>query len=352
MSPTIADLDLFLVEKRDRGREHPIRSLLVRLVAEGGLEGWGESQTTWHAPELPARRYALLSVLANRSIFDVEELLGLPVLRTASIRCAVEMASWDLIGRAAGQPLCNLFGGTYRRRVPLAVRLHGKTPDEIVVVARDLCQQGFHTQIVPSSGNVHRDLETLHGVRDSVGDRVALSFDAAAAFDMENARELCAEIESASLRAVLDPLDTRNLDQVASLRRQTSVPLCAWRAIRSPADMLAVIRCGAAGEAVVDLQLVGGIAQARRCGAIAQAAAMPTALCAGQSLGIGLAAMLQLACALPVFAECNECARLHLQDDILVESVEIVDGTATTPVGPGLGVEVDRAKLEKHQILH
>ena len=68
------------------------------------------------------------------------------------------------------------------------------------------------------------------------------------------------------------------------------------------------------------------------------------------SLGIGMAAMLQLAAATPVFSHCHQCAYHHLRDDLLSEPLEIVDGMIAVPQGPGLGVDVDRAKLERYQI--
>ncbi len=349
MSTTIDDLEFYLAEVTSAGPEPPVRSLVVRLTTDRGLEGWGESRTEWQASELPARHAALAPVLAGRSLFEIEDLLTLPALRFAPLRCAVEMASWDLIGRVTGQPLCHLFGGGYRRRIPLAVRVASDRPEEAARLARELAEQGFHWLTVPSSGHFDRDVATLAAVREIIPDRAELYFDGAAQYDMETARDLCAELEAFGLQLVVDPLKARDLDQVASLRRQTSVPLGVWRAIRAPADVLALVRCGAAPFAVVDLQLVGGLVPARKCGTIAQAAALGAALTTGPSLGIGIAAMLQLASATPVFSGCNPCAHPHLQDDVLVESLEIAEGMITVPQGPGLGVEIDRAKLDRRQ---
>jgi len=101
----IADLELHLVEiPRADGLPH-VRSLLVRLTSQRGLHGWGEAWLAWRPGELAARRDMLLAVLAGRSLFDIEELQTLEALGSPPLRAAVEMASWDLIGRATGQPL-------------------------------------------------------------------------------------------------------------------------------------------------------------------------------------------------------------------------------------------------------
>jgi L-alanine-DL-glutamate epimerase-like enolase superfamily enzyme len=145
----------------------------------------------------------------------------------------------------------------------------------------------------------------------------------------------------------VDPLKTRDLDQIASLRRQTSVPLAAGRSVRGPADVLAVVRCGAASWIEVDLQRVGGLASARKCAAIAQAAGLGACLAAGPSVGVGLAAVLQLAAATPAFSHCNQGPHQAVQDDLLVEPLELLDGMLAVPQAPGLGVQVDRARLER-----
>lgn len=346
----INDLEFYLVEigRNEPGR--PVRSLLVRLLTDEGLEGWGESSLAWRAAELAPRRDALLPVLAGRSIFDIEELHVLEALANPQLRAAVEMAFWDLAGRAAGQPLCRLLGGEYRRRIPVAVRLADGTPRRMARVARTLAEHGFHAQIVASGGRIEDDVAALAAVREALGDRAELRLDAMARFDVETARDLCAALEYAGVRFVLDPLGTRELYPVASLGRQTGVPLAVGRAIGGPADVLALVRCGAARFVVVDPEQVGGIVPARKCAAVAEAGGVAAVLRGGPSLGIATAAMLHLAAATPAFENCNECAVDQLHDDVLAEPLEIGDGMIAVPQGPGLGVQLDRAKMERYQV--
>jgi len=100
----------------------------------------------------------------------------------------------------------------------------------------------------------------------------------------------------------------------------------------------------------VDLQRVGGLAAARKCAAIAQAAGLGACLTTGPSLGVGMAAMLQLAAATPAFSHCSQCAYHLMRDDLLVDPLELGDGMLTVPTGPGLGAQLDRGKLEQFQI--
>jgi len=344
---TIADIELFSIDAGCQRPGQQARPILVRLTTPTGLEGWGEALLDWRREELASRRMALLAVLAGRSVFEIEDLVGLSALRSAALRCAVEMACWDLVGQIANQPLCHLFGGGYRHRIPLAVRLTSTSPDEVVQLAREFADQGYHALIASSQGHLEDDLETVSAIRQFTRDRADLAFDGAASYDMDGARDLCGGLENAGVRYVLDPLNTRDLDQVASLRRQTSVPLAVWRGVRSPADVLAVIRCGAASSVVIDLGLVGGLSAARKCAAIAQAAGLGACLAAGPSLGVGMAAMLQLAAATPAFSHCHQMAHQLGQDDLLIDPLELVDGMLAVPQAPGLGVQIDRGKLDR-----
>lgn len=348
----ITDLEFHLVQIGRTEHDEPVRSLLVRLSADTGLKGWGEARVHWRPAELAARRNALLPVLTGRSIFDIEELLTLEVLAHAPLRAAVEMASWDLVGRAARQPLCHLLGGSYRRRVPLAVRLAGRRPERTALVARAMAEQGFHAQILTSSGRVESDLHMLSAVRDSAGERIELRLDGAGQYDAEAARDLCAALEYDGLQFFVDPLRATDLFSVATLGRQTGVPLAVWRAIRSPSDVLTLARCGAAQYAVVDPERVGGLIPASKCAAVAHAGGVHALLGGAPSLGIATAAMLQLAAATPAFSLGNECAYHQLQDDVLEEPLEIIDGMMTVPQAPGLGVRVSRAKVEKYQVMN
>ncbi len=344
----INDLELHLVEIACTGLTQPVRSLLVRLTTDSGREGWGEAGLAWRAGELSARRDALLPVLAGRSIFDIEELHTLEALSAAPLRAAVEMACWDLIGRAVGQPVCRLLGGEYRRRIPLAVRLAGRRPERLAPLAREMAARGFHCQIVNSAGQVAVDRQMLQAVREGVSDGTELRLDGLAHYDVQTARDLCAEIEADHLQFLLDPLAVRELYPMAALGRQTRVPLAVGRAIAGAANVLAVVRCGAASFVVLDIERVGGLAPLRSCAAVAAAAGIFALLGGRPLLGVATAAMLHLAAATPALSGCNESAYHQLQDDVLSEPLAIDEGMMTVPQGPGFGVEVDRAKLERY----
>ncbi len=343
----ISDLEFYLVEIGRTGLLPPVRSLLVRLSSDEGAEGWGEGWISWRASELPPRRELLLPVLSGRSVFDIEELHTVEALACPSLRAAVEMACWDLVGKASGQPLCRLWGGQYRQRIPVAARLAGRLPQRLAWLARELSVHGYHTQVIAASGEAALDRQILEAVRQSVGDGVQLRVDAQAGYTLDTARDFCREIEGQQIQCLIDPLATRELYPTASLARQTIVPLAIWRAVRSPGDLLALARCDAAAHVVVDPEQLGGMAPARTCAAIGSAAGISLMLGSRPSLGVATAAMLHLAAATPGLSAANESAYHQLANDVLAEPLELTGGMMTVPEGPGLGVEVDRGKVDR-----
>src|SRR5690349_21563769 len=97
----ISDIELALVEVPMSGGARGVRSLVVQLSTDAGLVGWGEAACRWQTGEVAARRALLLPLLSRRSVFEIEELLRLDVFRDKPLAGAVEIACWDLIGKAA-----------------------------------------------------------------------------------------------------------------------------------------------------------------------------------------------------------------------------------------------------------
>lgn len=346
----ISDLEFYLVEVPRSGASPPVVSLLVRLATDQGLEGWGESHLPWRSGELAARRDALLPVLAGRSVFDLVDLVELDSLAQPALRCAVEMACWDLMGRWLGQPICNLLGGVYRKRVPLAVRLPAGPVQHVAQAARELAEVGFRVQVVSLSGAVDEDLETVAQLREALGDRAELRLDGERRYAFDQGLKLVSELPRSGVQFLLDPLVDRSLERLAALSHEGNVALAIGAGLRTPADVYAAVRSGAVTCAILELETLGGGLAARQCAAVTAAAGIGASLAGRPTLGIGAAAMLQVAAATPGLATANESAYHQLTDDVLVEPLRVQDGMMEVPQGPGLGVEIDRAKIERYQL--
>ena len=344
----ISDLEFYLIELPASGGA--VRSLLVRLSTDNGREGWGETRKSWRAGELAARRKGLLAVLAGREVYDVESILALDALADRAVACGVEMALWDLIARSARQPLCHLLGGGYRRRVPLSVRLPAGAPETAVQWARAFSAQAIQSQVITGSGSLAADLKLVSSLCEACGDRVQFRFDGRGKYDFGGALQLCAELEPDSVQFVLDPLVGGRPAPISMLHSQSRVALGVFEGLARPADVVHLARSGAASFVVVDPVQVGGILRARQCAVVAEAAGLAASLRIEGTSGLALAATLQLAAATPSFISGHECSYPILHDDVLAEPLRTVDGMLAVPSGPGLGVEVDRDKIDWYEV--
>jgi L-alanine-DL-glutamate epimerase-like enolase superfamily enzyme len=344
----LADLELFLLELP--ASNGAVRTLLVRVADDSGQEGWGESRAAWHAGELAARRNSLLAVLAGRAIHDVEALLADDLLADRALACGIEMALWDLIARAAQQPLCHLLGGAYRSNVPLAIRLWPGSIENVVHWARTFAAQGIASQTIISTGLPEGDLQLVGALRDACSQRVQFRLDARGQYDSRAAAKLCSELETESVEFVLDPLADGHSDWLFAVRTRSRVSLACYEAISAPADVLHLARTGNVSHVLIDPVRVGGLARARQCAVVAAAAGMGAGVRMLGTSGLALAATLQVAAATPAFGTGHECSYPLLHDDILREPLRTSEGMLTVPMGPGLGVEIDRDKVEWYQV--
>lgn len=343
----ITDLEFHCLDLPRLAPQGPLRTWLLRLTLDDGTEGWGEAPLHWPAEQLAARREFLLPGLAGRSVFEIEELLRLDFITSPALRCAVEMASWDAIGKLANQPLAHLWGGAYRTHLPLAARL--SEPGEASVQrARELFDHGFHTLVVESRDPA-QDVEWFKSIREAVGDRCELVFDAARRFTERDALSFCRALEPLRPRGIVDLLAAGSRGQAATIARQTNVPLGLCQAITSPQDVFEFARSVPGGFFTVQPERVGGLQAARKCIAVAEAAGTAVSLAVAASAGIAAAALLHLAASTPTLSAAHECGYPLLLDDVLQDPLLLSDGMLALPRGPGLGVAVDREKLERFQ---
>jgi len=346
----IVDVDFYLLDPTGDSAHADERTLLLRLSTTANLEGWGEARVFWRPSEVAPRRERLLPILAGRSVAAIEELLELDPTMPPGLRGALEMASWDLLAREARRPLCRLWGGEYRPRIPLAMRLPLASPSRTAQLARDLSERGFHCLMLSATGQLAEDLETVAAVAQVTTDHRELRFDAGGRYTNENARELCRQLEQTGLQFIVDPLDS-GLDGLAALARQTTVPLAVSAPLRSPTDILTLLRSGGCAHLVIDMNLVGGLWPARQCAVLAAAAQIPASLRGAAGMGVALAGVLQVAAAAPNLGLAHECAWYQLRENVLRDRLAVADGTLAAPQGPGLGIEVDRTRLESYQVV-
>jgi L-alanine-DL-glutamate epimerase-like enolase superfamily enzyme len=325
-------------------------AVLIRLETDTGLVGWGETPTDWinksfeGAPEDALRRQVL-----GRDPFDLEAWYAENTLGSY-LASGVEMAFWDLVGKATRQPLYKLLGGALRTKVELAACMGIRPYEEAKAIARGYLEQGFTTLKTKAGRRAEEDLEMVRGIRDGVGDRLKLRIDPNQGYAPEVAFPLAKELEKYHLEYFEQPMPLGLIADAARLRRQTRTPIALNESVTTPEIVLQILQLHAADVILPDTYQCAGILGVKKVAALAESAGVPCVFHCAHDLGLKTAAMLHVVASSPGFTLANDCTYYGLEDDIITPLHRIERGYMEVPEGPGLGVQVDEAKVRKYRI--
>jgi L-alanine-DL-glutamate epimerase-like enolase superfamily enzyme len=324
-------------------------AVLVRLETDTGLVGWGETPVDWinksyeGVPEEQLRRQAL-----GRDPFDLEAWYAENTLGSY-LASGVEMAMWDLMGRATRLPLYKLLGGAVRKKVELAACMGIRPYEEAKAIARQYVDEGFTTLKTKAGRRAEEDLEMVRGIRDGAGDRLKLRIDPNMGYPPEVAFQLARDLEKYHLEYFEQPMPAGLIGEAARLRRATNTPIGLNESVTTLEGVLQILQLHAADVLLPDTYQCGGIMGVKKVAALAEAAGVPCVFHCAHDLGLKTAAMLHVVASAPGFPLANDCTYYGLEDDIITPLHRIERGFMTVPEGPGLGVTVDEKKLAKYK---
>ncbi|QMV02623.1 mandelate racemase [Devosia sp. D6-9] len=338
---------------------------IVEVVTDEGLSGWGELGGGGEAAEQSIR--GLLPYLKGHDPLQLEQLRWKIMNPVASLynnrmqlHAAIEMACMDVAGKALGIRACDLIGGALRERIPFASYLFYRYPGEgtglggeesaadIVAEATRLkAAHGFTTHKL--KGGVFapdHDIEVFSALADAFpGDRFRL--DPNGAWSVEEAIRVAGAIAHIRNDYFEDPC--HGLEGMRRLRDRISIPTATNAVVVNFEQLAANIRLEAVDVILLDTTFWGGLRQAYRAGQVLETFQFGASVHSSGEAGIQLASMLHLGAALPNMSFAADAHYHHLLDDIIVGGkMQYVDGQIEVPKGPGLGIEVDRDKLERY----
>lgn len=337
---------------------------IIRMRTDDGLEGIGETQGG--LPTL-VQLDALKAYFLGEDPFDLEHILKktwfVPFYHGTTGRLAIsglEMCCWDIMGKAANRPLCQLLGGKLRTQIPFAAYVFYRhrakdgnggetTPDEIVRHTRDLVDRhGFRT--IKLKGGVlppHEEFATVSELRDAFPDH-KLRFDPNGLWSVETAIRLGAKFETLDLEYYEDPV--WGIEGMSRARRDVRIPFATNMCVTNLDQLPVGIRTGAIDVLLGDCQEWGGILVTKKAAHTCQTFQIGFNLHSGGECGVSTAAYLHIAASLPVLPYALDSHYHHQTADVIREPHAYVDGCFTLPEGPGLGVELDDDRLaELHE---
>jgi muconate cycloisomerase len=335
-------------------------NILVRIESADGTIGWGEAAS---APTmtgdtlgslLAAVRNHLGPLLIGQDAWMRPALcrkLKRALFGNTGAHSAIEVALLDLAGRLSGLPIVDLIGGPRRGAVAPMWLLGNPTPEQDIAEAHAKRAQGFgFFKLKIGTKAVDSEIASTLALRNGLGAATPLCADANCGLTLADACRYVEGVREAGLLFIEQPLAHADLNALARLTRISAIPIGADEGIHSLADIEAHERCGAGGVSLKLIKL-GGMSAAVEAGQLCQRLGLSVNIAAKiAESSIASAAAIHLACAAPAVDWGVSLTHFYLAEDIARNPLAIGDGAVALPAGPGLGIEVDEAQVERFKL--
>jgi L-alanine-DL-glutamate epimerase-like enolase superfamily enzyme len=349
--------------------------ILVKLTTENGVTGWGECYASSIGPE--AMR-AVISDVFER-YFDGENPENIermfrrtyssgftqrPDLTVMGAFSGLEIACWDILGKARGRPVWALLGGMMNERVRTYTYLYPMadhplpefwgSADMAAEAALDCVARGYTAVKFdpagpytmrgghqPAMSDISQSVAFCKAIREAVGDKADLLFGTHGQFNTSGAIRLGQAIEPYNPLWFEEPVPPDNLLEYEDVARAVRIPIATGERLSTRSEFSTILRTGGAKILQPALGRAGGIWEARKIASLAESfnAEVAPHLYAGP---VEWAANIHLGVAIPnlLMAETIETP---FHDALIKNAIQVEDGFVTAPQEPGLGIEIDEA---------
>ncbi len=349
----------------------PWRNLtFVRVQTDEGLSGIGEVRMLNHTDALLGYfSEAVPNHVLGHDPFNIENLVQSmyrnDFARAGEIAMSaiatLEIACWDIVGQALGQPVYRLLGGAVRERIKAYANgwyTGERTPEEFHAAAQRVVAKGYRALKFDPFGSGFYELdiaekgrviELVEAVRAAVGPDVEILIEMHGRFNPATAIEMARELERFKPSWVEEPVPPENLAALKKVAEKINIPIATGERLHTRYDFRELLELQAADYIQPDITHFGGLLEVKKLAAWAENYYV---LVAPHNVGgpVSTAAALHFAASTPNFK-----IQEHFNDfaDAWVKSVapgnpEVVDGYFALPQGPGLGVKFDEEAAQAH----
>lgn len=337
-----------LVVQGAKGAHEHSDFLLIRVTTSDGIVGFGEVSATplWSGEDGTTAEHFVRRIIAPALIGAplapvgaLESTMDRLIAGNPFTKAGVAIALWDAYARTLDVPLVEALGGPYRREVPIKLSLSGDD-EHLRKVHAAAAAAGFGAFKVKVGLGVDGDVARMALARELVGADGFLGVDANGGWNRAQARRAIRLLASYGPAFVEQPLAASDLTGMAELRAE-GFPVVADESVFGMTDLVRVVEARAADVVSVYVGKSGGPGRAVELGRTAAAFGLGTLLGSNGELGLGAAAQLHVACALPELSTefPSDIIGAHYYAEDILESPLDSDGRfARLPDAPGLGV--------------
>lgn len=321
-------------------------NVFIEIETNLGLHGFGCA-----APDLPVTGETSDSVYDAADTIIRDTLIGSNPLnyirllerlkfqmgKQPSALAMADMALHDLLGKVAGMPLYLLLGG-YREAIKTSITIGIAPVEETVRQAKEFVSAGFKALKIKGGKNVENDIERVIKVRETVGDRIELRFDANQGYSVEDAIQFVKNVRSSHLELVEQPTPKGQPDLLGHVTRAVSLPIMADESILNLRDAFRLAKNDLIDMVNIKLMEVGGINEAMHVNSVARAADMEVMIGCMDESALAISAGLHFALTRPNVKYADLDGHLDLIDDPTAGCIKLDDGFLYPPDHPGLGL--------------
>ncbi|MEO1019991.1 MAG: enolase C-terminal domain-like protein [Pseudomonadota bacterium] len=334
------------------GSKDSATTVIVELETDEGLNGIGQT-----AVDAPFYGEPAASIKTNIDVYltpaiigcsplDIEhvtDVMNQAVPGHLSAKAGIDLALWDLKGKALGVPVYQLLGGKLRDGVSLMSMVHRADPQTMAEEANERMSTPYSVLKMKVGIDVNEDVARFRAVSEALDGRAVIQVDGNGGYSLGDAiRSLSQMDRIGGLGMIEQPV--KRLDEMAALGKRFGAPIMADESIYSPDDAIEVVKRDAAQVALLKITKHGGILNVLKIAHIAEASGID--LSVAIYYDVIAAAAAHIAAALP--AVTWPSPPTGLDETILTESIEPTGLLMKVPERPGFGVEIDRDKIRHY----
>ena len=355
------------------GVEPGMTRTVVELVTDEGIVGLGESNggAQLAAAVLEAKPLFIgldpLEVGRIAKRFAIYRITSEQMARAALFKfagAAIEMACWDVVGKALGKRCGDLWGGIEREQVEFTAYVFYRyrtledeggysDPQFVAEYALELCETYGFRDVKLKNGVLEPTLEvdTVRRIRELGGDRVRnIRIDPNQAWSVETSIRALRAFDPYDIEFCEDP--TWGIEGMSLVRRDTHIPLATNMCCVGFDQIPLVVRTRALDVVLGDMHFWGGPTALMQLAKVCETFNLGLSLHSDRELGISTAAILHLASAQPMVSHAIDSHLVEQSGDVITERFLFEDGCLRVPPAPGLGIELDHDELERYHRLY
>jgi len=344
-------------------------NVLIWVYTDEGVVGIGEasfvpgggvSEETPESTKPMIDKY-LSPVVIGEDPFDIERIhkkMDECVPRNLIAKAGIDLALWDIMGKALDLPAYKLLGGMYESRIRATYTLSIDTAEKMAEQALFRKNQGYLTLVIKIGRDPEHDLERLKLVRDAVGWDINIRLDANEAYTPDQAIRIIRKMEKYEPEFVEEPVKRWDLNGMARVAASVDIPISSDES-NTTLESVNKILCKEAADIInIKISKNGGIYRSKKIAALAESAGIPCLVGGANTYEVGRQACRHFAVSTAnaqlASEGCAPASQSKIDDVtkkiITYDDVGSLNGYVTVTSGAGLGVEPDDEKIKKYSV--